>query len=513
MCGIVGYITTQNDIYENARRGFFQYALMLDTLRGPDSTGVITVSKKFTVNRYKTLSSGFRLATSDAFENDIPNGWCSIGHNRSATRGAVTVENAHPFKFGRISLVHNGTLSYAGSSLPTFDHKLAVDSMQIAASLAAVPAKEAHKVLSKIDGDFALVWVDERDRSINMCRNSQRPLHIGFNYDKSFLVFMSDASHLDILVKSFKHTSANVQNIYSLDPFQQLKYKRGSLCPEVIEFDPFVRTPVNYGMFPSTPTSKNMKTGSTGISSPGSLTSREKAEQRKARRKWSESKTSPATDMSSMGGPVAGSGLAINRLISPYDGVVPKTNTKGMLESLKRYFDVSPDQLTKFTPEDTYELTDRIYQVVGSVIAEGWGGVEWEGCINFVTKQKVDSAMGQDWLVRPIGLTRNRSADECPAILCELVTCDWDKYEKSRTAPRKSLVIVPKDGSSRDDDLVLDPDGRLINRALLQKRLDKGCVSCENELNVKNAWAYATVNDGQDVVCEACKWDLEWPAS
>ena len=57
MCGIVGYITTQNDIYEHARRGFFKYALMLDTLRGPDSTGVITVSKKFTVNRYKTISS------------------------------------------------------------------------------------------------------------------------------------------------------------------------------------------------------------------------------------------------------------------------------------------------------------------------------------------------------------------------------------------------------------------------------------------------------------------------
>ena len=110
MCGIVGYMVTSKDKYENARRGFLKYALVLDTLRGRDSTGVISITDDFKVERIRTLKSGFAFAPSKFFEDNVPNGWCMIGHNRAATVGQVTLKNAHPFKYGNISLVHNGAL-------------------------------------------------------------------------------------------------------------------------------------------------------------------------------------------------------------------------------------------------------------------------------------------------------------------------------------------------------------------------------------------------------------------
>lgn len=541
MCGIVGYITAQNDIYENARRGFFKYALMLDTLRGPDSTGVITVSNKFTVKRYKTISSGFRMATSEAFEANVPNGWAAIGHNRSATIGAVSVDNAHPFKFGRVSLVHNGTLSNRGKNLPEYDKNLSVDSMQLALSLSAVPPKEAVEVLDRVDGDMCLVWTDERDRSINMCRNRGRPMVLGFNFERSFMCFMSDGDHLQVLTKSFTNTSAHIPTLYSLDAYQLLKWKRGSLRPEVVEFRPFVHTSMYQGasyqprqlpnLGPRTPTGSKApaKSGKTSTekdsTSKQSRTSAATASE-KARKKWAKRQTKGTTKKqsrksgsSSQSQPndttqtsIVGSGimdgLRINRTITPYMGMVPKTNTKVMVDCMEKFFCTTPRDLTWFMPEEFYELTPDLYHVVGAVNLTGWGDTEWESTINFVSKKQADAHAGMKWLVRPIGITRNRSVDNCPGMLLELIHCDWVKY--TETTKANELINIGKK-QNPDDDIVLDPAGKLINREQLEKRLEMGCINCHTQLEIDQCFAYEFVNEGRDIVCETCKWEMKWP--
>lgn len=544
MCGIVGYITTRLDSYENARRGFFKYALMLDTLRGPDSTGVITVSKKFTVNRYKTLSSGFRMATSEVFEKEVPNGWCAIGHNRSATSGEVVVGNAHPFKFGKISLVHNGTLSQAGASLPTFDKDLVVDSMQIAKALSTVPAKEATAMLDHIDGDFAIVWTDERDRSINMARNRGRPLHLGFNFDRTFMCFMSDDDHLRVLTKAFAGTSAHIPTIYSIDSFQHLKWKRGNLRPEVADFRPFTRkfpvtnrdyhpgfpTPSNNTKQTTTDTrsSKTKSSGTTSTEKSGSspnekailkkLTVKPKSStpKRGVKARWDAKRKRLAAEQAkgkSCGTTeqVSGKGLLINRMISPYEGVVPKSNTLAMVESLESFFCVNPTMLTSFKPEDFYELTPNLYQVVGSVIAQGWGDVDWEGCINFVSAKQVEAYASKKWLVRAIGLTRNRSVPGCPAVLCELIHCDYAKYEASCDDKQSEANQLQAKELDSIGGLVKDPSGRLINREQLQINIDKGCINCGCMLDINDSYLYQLVNNDIDIICESCKWEMKWP--
>jgi hypothetical protein len=68
-------------------------------------------------------------------------------------------------------LVHNGTLKTQKELHETY----VVDSHAICASIATRGAKET---LALIDGAFSLVWFDSRDRSLNICRNYERPLNI-----------------------------------------------------------------------------------------------------------------------------------------------------------------------------------------------------------------------------------------------------------------------------------------------------------------------------------------------
>ena len=114
-----------------------------------------------------------------------------VGHNRSATKGAVSSTNAHPFSEGKIVLVHNGTLH----NQKDFNKDVEVDSHAITHALNERPAKE---VLKEIDGAFAFVWYDREQGKLFIARNSERPL--SFIETASQVVFASEGSMLDWLM-------------------------------------------------------------------------------------------------------------------------------------------------------------------------------------------------------------------------------------------------------------------------------------------------------------------------
>lgn len=101
MCGIIGY-TGNNNAKDIAISG-------LKTLeyRGYDSAG-IAISKKNNVQLYK--ASG-KIANLENLINDKNiEATTAIGHTRWATHGKPNVENAHPHKCGKTTLVHNGII-------------------------------------------------------------------------------------------------------------------------------------------------------------------------------------------------------------------------------------------------------------------------------------------------------------------------------------------------------------------------------------------------------------------
>ena len=238
MCGIVGFITLKDDTRRHSKEKFFREALFVDTLRGADSTGLMQLSDDFQWSYHKMAMPGPDYLQEKSIRERKFDTWCSIGHNRAATLGAVTTANAHPFHHGDVTLVHNGTLRTM-YDLPHDNRKLKVDSELIAYNLSKEAPEDAHKVLNKLNGAFALVWFDERDSSVNLVRNGDRPLHIGMTRSCDALYIASDGHMLNFVTSRLSDSTSRPAGIWQITPYQHLKYKKGSLVPEVASISPF----------------------------------------------------------------------------------------------------------------------------------------------------------------------------------------------------------------------------------------------------------------------------------
>jgi hypothetical protein len=213
MCGLVGYITSHAHA-SSERRKFLEQALIIDTLRGEDSTGIFVVPhEQDTTHRNgcagygKVVCDGYGFVNSDTYKSTMGNDngkWRAVvGHNRAATIGGVSVDTAHPFNVGPITLVHNGTLRDMShmrhSDMCKDSHN---DSHAIARNLAEV-APGGKSVIEDLDGAFALIWHDARDDRVRIVRNKERPLHMALSEqgNGSTLYFASEAGMLAWLLK------------------------------------------------------------------------------------------------------------------------------------------------------------------------------------------------------------------------------------------------------------------------------------------------------------------------
>ena len=88
--------------------------LWLDALRGFDSTGMFCVNNQGNIYWAKEASNPGKFLpqaeVKDILNIAFRNGKMLVGHNRKATKGSVTDDNAHPFIEENIILVHNGTI-------------------------------------------------------------------------------------------------------------------------------------------------------------------------------------------------------------------------------------------------------------------------------------------------------------------------------------------------------------------------------------------------------------------
>ena len=99
MCGIIGYIG-----YDNAKNVLIKGLKSLE-YRGYDSAGIAVLKN----NKCEITKCKGRVS---ALEEKVKNieATAGIGHTRWATHGKVSDENAHPHKFGKVTLVHNGSI-------------------------------------------------------------------------------------------------------------------------------------------------------------------------------------------------------------------------------------------------------------------------------------------------------------------------------------------------------------------------------------------------------------------
>lgn len=180
MCGIVSIISKESRGLFLYDKELFEEALTADIIRGKDSTGVFSVSMKNELHIVKQGIDALTFMRSPSYKtwaDKIPSYRAIVGHNRKATSGDVNSKNAHPFKEGDITLVHNGMLFNAKE----LNKEVEVDSHALCHSFATKGAKET---LKDVSGAFALIWYDLKKKEMYLWRNSERPLSLVETDDK-----------------------------------------------------------------------------------------------------------------------------------------------------------------------------------------------------------------------------------------------------------------------------------------------------------------------------------------
>lgn len=182
MCGISAFLARSKSGFFHDELTGFNGLTWITQLRGYDSTGVVQITNKKEVDSLKQLGTPEQLFLTPKYKEWaarlIKEGKVAFSHCRAATRGTVSLDNAHPFYLPRegedngITIIHNGTLNHQ-NSFPDFG-KFDVDSKWLGHCIATYGAAEA---LSKIDGPIATMWYDSKDGTFNIYRNHERPLY------------------------------------------------------------------------------------------------------------------------------------------------------------------------------------------------------------------------------------------------------------------------------------------------------------------------------------------------
>lgn len=208
MCGITGVYSTNFGAWEF---DVFQKLLLLNVFRGDDSTGVIRAEHGGRIATRKSLlpSPAFVMSkTADIIEDDktgknFKKPYLLMGHTRAATKGEVSLKNAHPFGFSNVVGMHNGTIH------TSFKHRneYETDSEAFYRNLNDYGLVEALEDISAYDTAYAFQWIDKKEKTLNFVKNDKRPLYFTYGFAGSTLVWSSDRKDIEYVLQHKKFFS------------------------------------------------------------------------------------------------------------------------------------------------------------------------------------------------------------------------------------------------------------------------------------------------------------------
>lgn len=233
MCGLWGGFSS----YLSERESEFVITLgELSFLRGRDSTGVVSVCKKGfgSAAQYNTrtiramgdpVNFFSRVQPVKKFLEETKDRCALFGHNRLATIGDKTLENAHPINYESILLCHNGTV-------PAFsdDTSDKSDSYFIAKSIVEKGFEETIKKINY--GAAALVWLDKSKNTLNLFKNPRRPLFVGTIGNNNTWFW---ASEKWILQVAELQTRLKLKEIHEVPDHQLITFSLSSTTPSTRE--------------------------------------------------------------------------------------------------------------------------------------------------------------------------------------------------------------------------------------------------------------------------------------
>ena len=190
MCGIIGILGSHEvspQLVEALKR--LEY-------RGYDSAGVATVDGSGRLDRRRAVGKLVNL--SDRLVHEPLPGHSGIGHTRWATHGAATEVNAHPHRFGRVAVVHNGIIENFRDLRAELETLGIQPQSQTDTETVALwtghhldqglpPLEAARATLARLEGAFALAFLFEGEADLMIAARRGSPLAIGHGTGEMFL--------------------------------------------------------------------------------------------------------------------------------------------------------------------------------------------------------------------------------------------------------------------------------------------------------------------------------------
>ena len=229
MCGIYGMAKSPQPLNSKQLkkcRSILRSLAISSESRGTHSSGLAVVGDKQVIHKSLLPSSKF-VSTNEWSESMkmMPGNNIYLGHTRLATEGAITRENAHPFRVGNTIGAHNGCLYNMDELKVLLEKSCQVDSQLIFKSIEDSPTIQ--DAVEYLDGDFALSFVKDNMYVLNLCREENRPLYACYISSLKTLFYASEESFLEkaLISQNLKAEiwSLATNRLYSFDIFWLLR--------------------------------------------------------------------------------------------------------------------------------------------------------------------------------------------------------------------------------------------------------------------------------------------------
>ena len=187
MCGIVGYKGKQQP------KDILLEGLKNLEYRGYDSSGIALKDGK----DIQIIRSVGKISSLEEKVNNekLIEAYMGIAHTRWATHGVPSVENAHPHKVGKVTLVHNGIIENASELKEELLKDKVVFNSETDTEVACAivnkyydgdPIKAINKAIKELKGSYAFcIFFEDSDKLYAVRKDS--PLIVGYGEDEVYV--------------------------------------------------------------------------------------------------------------------------------------------------------------------------------------------------------------------------------------------------------------------------------------------------------------------------------------